>query len=113
MFDGDPGLVHGDYPRLYGPENSGTEVLNMWREYNPLFQQAGLNISSLVLNERRAWQIILDNGIRLELGKESISERIKRFLCCISILVMMLKRLAILISDMTLARLWVGFLSKI
>ncbi|SHO56713.1 cell division protein FtsQ/DivIB [Vibrio quintilis] len=79
VFNGDPGLVHGEYARLYGPEDSGSEVLNMWREYNPLFNKVGLNISSLVLNERRAWQVILDNGIRLELGKESISERIKRF----------------------------------
>jgi cell division protein FtsQ len=33
-----------------------------------------------VLNDRRAWQIILDNGIRLELGKESMDERVERFL---------------------------------
>jgi cell division protein FtsQ len=37
-------------------------------------------ITSLVLNDRRAWQIILDNGIRLELGKESLEERIERFI---------------------------------
>jgi len=54
-------------------------TINIWKEYSPKFQQIGLNISSLVLNERRAWQIILDNGIRLELGKESLEERINRF----------------------------------
>ncbi|GAL13019.1 cell division protein FtsQ [Vibrio astriarenae] len=45
----------------------------------PTFKDLGLAITSLVLNERRAWQIILDNGMRLELGKESMDERIDRF----------------------------------
>jgi cell division protein FtsQ len=80
VFDGDLGMVHGQHIKLYGPENTGPEVLETWRKYNPAFQKIGLNISSLVLNNRRAWQIILDNGIRLELGKESIQERIKRFI---------------------------------
>ncbi|SJN55820.1 Cell division protein FtsQ [Vibrio ruber DSM 16370] len=79
VFHGDLGLVQGEHVKLYGPENSSVEVLDMWRKYNPEFQKLGLNISSLLLNERRAWQIILDNGIRLELGKESIKERIMRF----------------------------------
>lgn len=79
VFNGDIAQVNEEHVKLYGPEGSAPEVLNIWKEYKPEFQQIGLNISSLVLNERRAWQIILDNGIRLELGKESLEERISRF----------------------------------
>lgn len=79
IFNGDIGTVNQEYVKLYGPDDSAPEVLTTWRNYNAKFQQVGLNISSLVLNERRAWQIILDNGIRLELGKESLNERIARF----------------------------------
>ncbi|WP_170887159.1 MULTISPECIES: cell division protein FtsQ/DivIB [Vibrio] len=79
IFNGDIGLVKQEYVKLYGPDDSEKEVLATWRKYNPEFQNVGLNISSLVLNERRAWQIILDNGIRLEIGKESLNERIARF----------------------------------
>lgn len=79
IFNGDIGMVKQEYVKLYGPDDSATEVLAAWRKYNPDFQKVGLNISSLVLNERRAWQIILDNGIRLEIGKESLDERIARF----------------------------------
>lgn len=79
VFDGDIGLVKEEHVKLYGPDGSALEVLKVWRQYNSQFQAIGRNISSLLLNERRAWQIILDNGIRLELGKESLDERIARF----------------------------------
>ncbi|MCV5744436.1 cell division protein FtsQ/DivIB, partial [Escherichia coli] len=68
VFDGDVALLQEEKVKLYGPKDSGPEVLQAYRDLSPKFQQLGLAISSLVLNERRAWQIILDNGIRLELG---------------------------------------------
>ncbi|ENQ8700247.1 cell division protein FtsQ/DivIB [Vibrio harveyi] len=79
VFNGDVGLLKEEKVKLYGPNETGPEVLQTYRELRPKFQTLGLAISSLVLNERRAWQIILDNGIRLELGKESLDERIERF----------------------------------
>ena len=80
VFEGDVGLLKEEKVKLYGPKETGPEVLQTYRELRPKFQKLGLAISSLVLNERRAWQIILDNGIRLELGKESLDERIERFI---------------------------------
>ena len=49
----------------------------MASDISPRFEalNLGMSVTSLVLNDRRAWQIILDNGIRLELGKESLEER--------------------------------------
>lgn len=80
VFHASAAMVDDELVKLYGPEGSGSKVLGVWRQFNPQFQVLGLNISSLVFNDRRAWQIILDNGIRLELGKESLEERITRFL---------------------------------
>ncbi len=79
VFDGDVGLLKHDYVKLYGPDGTGPELIEVWKKYTPVLRELGRSISSLVLNDRRAWQIILDNGIRLELGKESLDERIKRF----------------------------------
>ncbi len=79
VFDGDISRLTGDYVKLYGPEGTSKQVLDVWQKVTPSFKQIGLKITSLVLNDRRAWQIILDNGIRLELGKESLDERIARF----------------------------------
>lgn len=80
VFQGELSKLKRDVVKLYGPDNTNKKVLNEWRKIEPRFQALGLNISSLVLNERRAWQIILDNGIRLELGKEALQERVERFL---------------------------------
>ena len=79
IFNGDIGKLKGDRVKLYGPKGSNLEVLETWQRISQLFEPLGLTITSLVLNDRRAWQIILDNGIRLELGKESLDERINRF----------------------------------
>lgn len=80
VFNGDIGQLNGDRVKLYGPQGTSREVLDVWNKTNPKFQSLNLNISSLLLNDRRAWQIILDNGIRLELGKESLDERVARFI---------------------------------
>ncbi|MDR9829456.1 cell division protein FtsQ/DivIB [Vibrio sp. FNV 38] len=79
IFEGDLGLLHDDAVKLYGPISTQFEVMKTWHYLKPTFALLGLEITSLVLNERRAWQIILDNGMRLELGKESLDERIDRF----------------------------------
>ncbi|GAD80684.1 cell division protein FtsQ/DivIB [Vibrio ezurae] len=82
IFNADPGYLHEkdqDIVKLYGPEAKSEDVLRTWRELKPQFEGLGLEITSVVLNDRLAWQIILDNGIRLELGKDALNERIKRF----------------------------------
>ncbi|KEY91129.1 cell division protein [Candidatus Photodesmus blepharus] len=79
VFKADVGKLKGDRVKLYGPLNSHQEVLAVWNNVSPVFQELGLNIASLILNERRAWQIILDNGIYLKFGKRSLNERIERF----------------------------------
>ncbi|NVJ56748.1 MAG: FtsQ-type POTRA domain-containing protein [Vibrionaceae bacterium] len=79
IFNGDIGELEEEHVKLYGPDGTTKEVLKVWRDLEHKFEAIGLSISSLVLNDRRAWQIILDNGIRLELGKESLEERIERF----------------------------------
>lgn len=79
LFDGDIGLLREDKVKLYGPMGTQVEVMETWRHLMQVFTRLDLEITSLVLNERRAWQIILDNGMRLELGKESLDERIARF----------------------------------
>jgi cell division protein FtsQ len=80
VFEPDLAALKGEKVKLYGPKGSSHKVLDTWQQIAPLFRPLGLTITSLVLNDRQAWQIILDNGIRLELGKESLKERVNRFI---------------------------------
>ncbi|CAM2824040.1 cell division protein FtsQ/DivIB [Vibrio rarus] len=82
IFNADVGRLHQkdqDIVKLYGPESESEKVLDTWRNIQPKFTDLGLQITSVVLNDRQAWQLILDNGIRLELGTDALEERIERF----------------------------------
>ncbi|KFA99922.1 MULTISPECIES: cell division protein FtsQ/DivIB [Vibrio] len=80
VFSGDVSAIEEQKVKLYGPKGTELQVLQTYRDSNGQLAPLGLSISSLVLNERRAWQVILDNGIRLELGKDSMQERLERFI---------------------------------
>lgn len=79
IFYGDLGLSQQEYVKLYGPDDRAEQVLAVWKRYHNHFEQIENPIASLLLNDRQAWQMILNNGIRLELGKESLNERVERF----------------------------------
>ena len=80
VFNGDAASIEEKKVRLYGPENTQKLVLQTYRDTNNRLNALGLSVSSLVLNERRAWQVILDNGIRLELGNDAFDARLQRFI---------------------------------
>lgn len=80
VFNGNPSDIDGNLVNLYGPDGSSENVLSVWETSNRLLKPLGRTITSVVLNERRAWQIILDNGIRLELGKDARENRLNRFI---------------------------------
>ncbi|WP_297479888.1 cell division protein FtsQ/DivIB [uncultured Photobacterium sp.] len=65
---------------LIGPKGSSEEVLAGLKEMRPVLKKAGFGITSLSFNERRAWRVVLTNGIRLELGHDARMQRIKRFI---------------------------------
>ncbi|MGO2507817.1 cell division protein FtsQ/DivIB [Vibrio hibernica] len=80
VFNGNPADINSNIVNLYGPDGSSEKVLSVWETSNRLLKPLGRTITSVVLNERRAWQIILDNGIRLELGKDARENRLNRFI---------------------------------
>ena len=65
---------------LYGPEGSSQEVLAFWRQAQEQIAPLELEIESLALSERQAWQMTLSNGVRLKLGRDAREERLVRFI---------------------------------
>ena len=70
-------------PLLSGPEGSAPLLLARYREFRTLLSPLGRVLRAVVLSPRQAWQLRLDDGLTLELGRDQpqhpIDERIARF----------------------------------
>jgi cell division protein FtsQ len=67
-----------DLPRLGGPEDQGAAVLAMYRAAKPVFETLDLEIQQLALTPRGNWQVELDNGAAVELGRGTPAEVVQR-----------------------------------
>lgn len=65
-------------PWLEGPEGRLDEVLETWVGFDAMLMPLGLDITRLALDGRGAWSLELDNGTRLQLGRDSTVERLQR-----------------------------------
>lgn len=66
-------------PDLYGPGGSEQTALNGYRAMQSLLDSANLKIVELFLSERFAWNIRLQNGVKLNLGRVEFVDRLQRF----------------------------------
>ncbi|MFS1563125.1 MAG: cell division protein FtsQ [Candidatus Arsenophonus phytopathogenicus] len=71
--------VKGNFLMLYGPQGSQKEVLEMYRVMQQQLAPHNFSIKSVSMTARRAWQLVLANDIRLNIGKQDIKERLNRF----------------------------------
>jgi cell division protein FtsQ len=84
IFEANVGDVEGDeLPRLRGPDGQSKEVLAMYHVLQAMFEPLDLAVDRLELTARGSWQVELDNGAAIELGRgttEEVSARLQRFL---------------------------------
>ncbi len=67
-------------PKLAGPEGTSTEVLEKFASVIAPLADIARSPAALLLTPRRAWQLTLDNGARLELGRHDTDVRLSRFI---------------------------------
>ena len=67
-------------PWLNGPEDRLREVLDYWVRFNAMLETAGLEIDTLDLDQRGSWSMVLNNGTRLQLGRDNASHRLQRLM---------------------------------
>ena len=69
--------------KVSGPQGAYPLLMAHYYAIEGLIQDSGLRVSSIDINERRALQVILTNGVRLLLGRvrnvEHSAEEVKRF----------------------------------
>ena len=66
-------------PEFVGPEGTAEKVAENYQKFSQHLATVGLAIGELRLTERRAWDLRLDNGLQLMLGRTATSERLDRF----------------------------------
>lgn len=72
--------VPSELPRLSGPAGSEAAVAQRFLTVESRMQEAGLRVAALRLDERGAWEMDLDNGVTVRLGRRDVDERTERFI---------------------------------
>jgi cell division protein FtsQ len=67
-------------PEFFGPEGTELLALENYSNLNDLLEYRNLTIDELILSERFSWQLTLNNGVRLNLGREERVKRVQRFM---------------------------------
>lgn len=66
-------------PSFIGPDEAAPEVARRYAEFSQQLAALNLRVTQLSLSPRHAWQLRLNNGVVLELGREEMQQRVARF----------------------------------
>jgi len=80
LFVKEAAHVPAELPRLSGPEGTETEVAKRYLAVQGRMVEAGMRIAAVRLDERGAWEMDLDSGVVVRLGRRDVDERIDRFI---------------------------------
>jgi cell division protein FtsQ len=72
--------VPAELPHLSGPEGTESQVAQRYLSVQGRMLEAGMRIAALRLDERGAWEMDLDSGVTVRLGRRDVDERIDRFI---------------------------------
>lgn len=83
LFTAAPSDGQTALPLFGGPEGSAAMMLARYREFAELLATLGRSSRTVTLSPRLAWQLRLDDGLTLELGRDQakhpLHERLQRF----------------------------------
>lgn len=74
------GVYHGTLPVFTGPPGTSQEIALQYDLFRRELAVVGREPVQVSLSPRRAWQVRLDNGMTLEVGREQVPARLARFL---------------------------------
>jgi cell division protein FtsQ len=66
-------------PRFIGQPDSAAEITQMYKAFGEQLEPIKQKVVQISLSPRRAWQLRLNSGMVLELGREQAQERLARF----------------------------------
>jgi cell division protein FtsQ len=68
-----------DLPVFFGPAGAQKDMAQMYLQLKQAMLPSGLKIVRLLLSDRRAWSVELDNGVHIELGRGDVVHRAALF----------------------------------
>ena len=66
-------------PAFFGPEGTAQMVAERYQQLATQLSRIGLGLTELQLNSRRAWELRLNNGLVLKLGRTVNTAQLERF----------------------------------
>ena len=79
--------VPAELPRLSGPEGAESQVAQRYLSVQGRMLEAGMRIAALRLDARGAWEMDLDSGVTVRLGRRDVNDRIERFIHTASVVI--------------------------
>jgi cell division protein FtsQ len=64
-------------PRFSGPRGSESELARRYARFDPIVAPLGARVEEVILTPRFAWQLRLDNGVRVALGRDADAAEIR------------------------------------
>jgi cell division protein FtsQ len=72
--------IPAELPRLSGPGNRSADVAKRYLEVRDRLIPVGLDLRRVHLDPRGAWDMTLQNGVEVRLGRRDVDERTNLFL---------------------------------
>ena len=79
LFAHDATHIPLELPRLSGPDGTQAAVVQRYITMRDRLAELGMRITALRLDERGAWQLDLDNGVTVRLGRAQLDARFNTF----------------------------------
>ena len=79
LFISEARFVPVELPRLSGPPGTEALVAQRYLAIQGRLAEGGVRLAALRLDARGAWEIDLDNGVRVRLGRRDVDGRFDRF----------------------------------
>jgi len=79
LFANDATHIPLELPRLSGPDGTQAAVVQRLITMRDRLAELGMRITALRLDARGAWQLDLDNGVTVRLGRQQLDERFNTF----------------------------------
>jgi len=80
LFVTDATHVPAELPRLSGPQDQATVVARSYLEIRDQLIPLGMDVRELQVDDRGAWNLTLQNGINIRLGRRDVEDRTRLFL---------------------------------